>query len=220
MRNIRVTSNKKGRAFLLEYFIDGMLKSLIKEVIVKFANVHKRGDKKDIFVFVTRRSGSTWVTELLSSQPGMKYSAEPLYLPRWNYHKQKLPRRQYSKFIHLDKSEEKILKSYFSRILNGEIQVSPPWNIFDKDYNFFTNRYVVKICNGLSLINWFEENFDIQIVYLIRHPIPASLSIIKQGWPDTADAFLNNELFRKNYLDREQLEFAQDIKRRLKEVYE
>lgn len=213
MRNIRVTSNKKWRAFLLEYFVDGMVKSVIKEVIVRFANVHRTGLKKDIFVFDQRRSGSTWIMQLLSSQPGIKYSAEPLYLPRWNFYKQKLPQRQDSKFMHLEISGEKILKRYFSGILNGKIQVSPPWNIFDKDYNFFTNRSVVKICNGLSLINWFEENFDIQIVYLVRHPISTALSIINQGWPDTAGAFLNNKFFTETYLNKRQLEFAKDIKR-------
>ncbi len=194
-------------------------KSLIKCMIARIFNIHKKGTQKDIFIFGTRRSGTTWLMELIGSQPGIRYSAEPLYVPRWNYHKNKLPKNPYSKFINMNKREEKLLIGYFQSILNGSINVSPPWKIFNSDYSFFTNRHVVKICNGLSLINWFENNFDIYIVYLLRHPISTSLSIINQEWPDTADAFLNNEFFNKNYLDKKQIEFARAIKRRGSGLY-
>lgn len=192
---------------------DSMIKSLAKEAIVKVANIHREGIKKDIIVFSGRRSGSTWLMDLLYSQPKMKFCAEPLYLKRWNRHKIKLPRREDSKFIDLTKKEEIILKSYFNAILNGSIEVSPPWNIREEGYSFFTNRYVVKICNGLSLINWFEKNFDVYIVYSVRHPISNALSIINLTWKDTAGAFLNNRFFVENYLDDTQLKYAKNIKK-------
>jgi hypothetical protein len=200
-------------SFISNQLGDGIVKSLAKEAIVKVANIHRKGTKKDIIVFSGRRSGSTWLMDLLYSQPGMKFCSEPLYLSRWNRHKLKLPRKEDSKFIDLTKKEEMILESYFNAILNGSIQVSPPWNIREKGYSFFTNRYVVKICNGLSLINWFEKKFDVYIVYSVRHPISNALSIINLTWRDTAGAFLNNRFFVENYLDDTQLKYTKSIKK-------
>jgi hypothetical protein len=209
----KVDNDLRRFAFISNQLEDSIIKSLAKEAIVKVSNIHRRGNKKDIFVFSGRRSGSTWLMDILYSQPKMKFCAEPLYLKRWNRHKTKLPRRENSKFIDLTKKEEIILKSYFNAILNGSIQVSPPWNIREKGYSFFTNRYVIKICNGLSLINWFEENFDVYIVYSVRHPISNALSIINLTWKDTAGAFLNNRFFVENYLDDSQLKYAKNIKK-------
>lgn len=201
-------------SFISKQLGQGIVKSLLKELIVKVTNVHRKGAKKDIMVFASRRSGSTWIMELLYSQPGVKFCTEPLYLGRWNRYKIKLPDREDSKFISLSQREEGILKSYFNAILNDSIQVSPPWNIMEEGYSFFTNRYVVKICNGISLIEWFEKNFEVYIVYFVRHPIPNALSIINLDWKDMAGAFLNDSFFVQKYLNKEQLQFAEDIKRK------
>lgn len=193
-------------------------KGLIKGLAGKFLNIHRKGGKKDIFIFATRRSGSTWLMDIIHSQSGIKYCDQPLDLGHWNFHKHNLPEMQNSKFIYLDLNEERIVENYFSRILNGKIQVQQSWNIFRKDYSFFSNRSVVKICNGHSLIDWFEQALGIQVIYLIRHPIPTALSIMQRGWKDSVDAFLNNEFFCENYLDSQSLGFAKDIKARGTEI--
>lgn len=213
MLSNKVYREKRRFSLVSKQLGGGIIKSLAKEVIVSVANIHKKGIKKDIIIFAGRRSGSTWLMDLLYSQPGIKFCAEPLYLGRWNRHKLKLPRKEDSKFIDLTKREERILKSYFNAILNGSIEVSPPWNIREKGYSFFTNRYVVKICNGLSLIEWFEKNFDVHIVYSVRHPISNALSIINLTWKDIADAFLNNRFFVEKYLNNTQLRYARNIKK-------
>ena len=46
--------------------------------VKRLANVHRQGEKPNIFLFSTARSGSTWVVEMLATQPGMKLIDEPL----------------------------------------------------------------------------------------------------------------------------------------------
>ena len=84
MINLSIISKRNGFSLPSEYSFRDMTKSLVKEAIVKIANVHRKGLKKDILVFAGRRSGSTWLMDLLYSQPKMKFCAEPLYLGRWN----------------------------------------------------------------------------------------------------------------------------------------
>lgn len=193
--------------------VKGIIEYFIKNLIGKYLNIHKKGNNKDIFIFSTRRSGSTRLLELIHSQQGIKYSDQPFDLGHYNPYKNRLPQFQDTKFIHLNSYEGHVVKSYINKILNDEIQVDPSWNLFRGDYNLFTNRYVVKILNANALIGWFSNNFDVQIIYLIRHPIPTALSIIKRNWNSAVDAYLNNEYYKKNYLNDDQIVFAKKIKK-------
>ena len=58
-----------------------------KDWIKTISNIHIQGDKKNIFLFATPRGGSTWVMEILASQPGMKYYDEPFSIRRPNVQK-------------------------------------------------------------------------------------------------------------------------------------
>jgi len=56
--------------------------------------------------------------------------------------------------------------------------------------------------NALPFIDWFDEKFNIKIIYLIRHPIPTSLSIIQRNWGNNLEAMLQNSYFTKKYLNK------------------
>lgn len=170
-----------------------------------------RLSKKPIFIFSNRRGGSTLLMDMIYSQPGIDYISEPLNFWRYHPHYQRLPHPYLSKFISLETSEEKLLLRYFKDLLAGHCRLRNQWNIFNWDYSFHVNRLVVKLLSGKALIDWFFNNFDIEIIYLIRHPIPVSLSIIKCGWGNTADAFLENNYFRKSFLDGDKEVFCRDI---------
>jgi len=68
-----------------------------------------------------------------------------------------------------------------------------------------TRRIVFKILRCKDLINWFEEEFGAQIVYLVRHPIPTSLSCERY---DLLPLYLKNDRYCKRYLSYEQLHFS------------
>jgi hypothetical protein len=45
------------------------------------------------------------------------------------------------------------------------------------------------------MIDWIDGNYDIDTVYLVRHPIPQALSCIRNGWATTTGAYLRNDWF-------------------------
>ncbi|MFP6641360.1 MAG: hypothetical protein VCC04_14025, partial [Myxococcota bacterium] len=49
-------------------------------VLRSLSNWHRPGALPNVFIFTTPRSGSTWLMELIQSQPGFKCCSEPLNL--------------------------------------------------------------------------------------------------------------------------------------------
>ncbi len=164
-------------------------------------HIPRRPFKRPIFIFSTRRSGSTLLTEIIHSQKGVNYSGQPLDFWRYHPYPERLPQPYLNKFISLEPEEEQKLKDFFHDLLAGRIRVRSQWNILNASYSFVVDRMVVKLLNCKPLIDWFAERFDGDIVYLIRHPIPTALSIIRRNWGCTAEAFLQNDHFRHTYLD-------------------
>ena len=78
---------------------------------------------------------------------------------------------------------------------------------------FFSDQLAIKLCNGKSLIDYIWNSFDVEIIYLLRHPIPQSLSVIRKKWGylGPINSYLNNNNFIKKYLNKEQVEYANFI---------
>jgi len=180
---------------------------LLKKILIKLFNNHNQS-KKDILILSSPRSGSTWLMEILYTQPGIKYINEPLgknildsnkFIPiktRWNY-------------ITLSKYEKKILYEYF--VKDDIIRYFGPINIFNSNYNFFTNRRAFKVIRANCLIEWFVNEFDIHIIYLIRHPIPQALSCIKRKHHCEIQEYLEDETFVNDWLSSDQLKYINKI---------
>lgn len=58
---------------------------------------------------------------------------------------------------------------------------------------------------------WIADQFDVHTVYLTRHPISQSMSVIRNKWPHTVHAFLGDPAFIEDYLDDRQLAICHDI---------
>ena len=91
--------------------------------------------------------------------------------------------------------------------MNGYSQ----WNYFSDRYSFISDRFVIKILDALPIINWFEDNFNVKIIYLVRHPIPTSVSILQREWENVAEAFIYNPNFAKNYLNERKTRLSSHI---------
>lgn len=192
--------NNKEEFYIKSYYF-------LKKMLIKLFNYHNQS-KKDILILSSPRSGSTWLMEILYTQPGIKYINEPLaknildynnYIPiktRWNY-------------ITLNKHEKKILHEYF---INDEIiKYFGPVNIFNSNYKLFTNRRVIKVIRANCLIEWFAHEFNFHIVYLIRHPISQALSCIKRRHHCEISEYLDDKNFVKSWLSSSQLKFVNKI---------
>jgi len=169
--------------------------------------------KKPILIISSRRGGSTLLMELIHSQQGMNYIDQPLCL--WHYHpyKSELPLPYLGRFANIGSpQDEKKLLNFFSGIFFGETRVFSQWNWFRPEYSFVVNRIVVKELDSHALIEWYAANFDVDIVFMCRHPIPQSLSIMSRGWGCTGEAFLSNGAFlEKLCLEGVNLEKCKEI---------
>ena len=161
----------------------------------------RRPFKTPVFIFSTRRSASTLLMEMIAGQPGFNYHAQPLDL--WLYHpnRSQIPQPPQFQYTSLTEDEAALLCRYFAGLLEGRIRFRSQWNWLSPDYHWQVDRWVVKLLNTNPLIDWFTENFDLQVVYLLRHPIPVALSILQRGWDCIAGAFLNDDQFCEQYLE-------------------
>lgn len=159
-----------------------------------------------IFLFSSPRSGSTWLMELIYTQPGFRWSNEPFNI-------RKDPIREHLNVndwheLYDEGAEEKI-RPYIEKITNGKLgdpRIAHTRH-FSKDYRYLTHRVVFKILHaGEDRMNWFKETFNGRIVLLLRHPIPVSVS--RENYPRLM-TFINSDYRR--FFTREQLDEAKKI---------
>lgn len=187
------------------------VKDGVKRPIGRLLNVHRPSGKPDVFIFSVGRSGSNWMMEIIQSQREFRYSNQPFWRLQETGYARLLPPPPEGEFITLDDVDEARLLKFVQSILEGRLQVRPPWNVFSRDYSFVTSRSVLKVLHATSLIDWFCGHFNIYGLFLLRHPIPRALSMSDLGWKDSIHAFLHNESFVADHLDPEMVELAERI---------
>ena len=144
-----------------------------KNAIKAVSNLHRQGDLPNVFLFATARGGSTWVMEILASQPGMKFYDEPFNIRRDNVSQTGL----FPTWDTLmpDTGDADAIVGYLNGLVSGAYPfMNPP--PFRPHHRLLTNRVVFKIHEMEHLIGRIERECNGQIVYLLRHPIPTTLS--------------------------------------------
>lgn len=174
-------------------------------------HIKKSSMKRPIVIFSSRRGGSTLLAQVIGSERGVNVSDQPFDLWHYNPYANRMPNPYLSTFIDLAPEDEKKLCGYCNDLFSGKIRVYTRWNLFDPDYSFVINRMVFKVLSAKALIDWFAENFELDIVYQIRHPIAYALSIMRLNWGCTADAFLQSPFFRERFLDERKLSMCHRI---------
>ena len=144
----------------------------LKFCVRAIGNLHRPGSKPDILLFATPRGGSTWLMEILSSQPGMKFFDEPLN-----------PRRDYAAPVGLtsweqlmpDTGEPEWVIDFLRALQRGKKGALNP-TMFTRNHRFVTNRIVFKIHEIEHLMRRVTRECGARAVYLVRHPIANSIS--------------------------------------------
>lgn len=175
---------------------------------------YKKGKEKDIVLIASRRSGSTHVAHIISCDRGVRYVDQPfdLFKPQTRAGKIKsfyLFSAPYSQFITLSDDQEILVQEYMTLMLNGKLKHLG--KIEHWRFPFLANRTVLKICNASPLIDWFNSQFDVSIVYLVRHPIPQALSVMRNKWGLTSKAYIENEDFCSSYLDEDMIKISNKV---------
>lgn len=162
-----------------------LIKKLIKTLNSSIPPLYIKGKEKNIFLFSTPRSGSTWLLELLVREKGMSYCFEPFDI-RSSSVKNKLNDIGFFSWndLYTDEYSNKLFS--YKVLKNGYLYGRNPmplelkrWKtgLLSKEYRFFSNRLVFKILHAFEhRIDWFEDNLNGEILYLLRHPISVSLS--------------------------------------------
>jgi hypothetical protein len=148
----------------------------IKHAVAGLANIHRPDGRPNVFIFSTPRSGSTWLMELILTQPGFKPCSEPFNLA--------VPavRENLARFGIVDWADfhgpraSVALKAYMGGFFNGRLTFKNPFP-HRNYFRFVTRRIIFKILHaGEDRISWFRDTFNGRIVLLLRHPIAVSLS--------------------------------------------
>jgi hypothetical protein len=160
----------------------------------------------NIFLFSMPRSGSTWLMEMIYTQPGFQWCREPFNI-REPVVRDHLGIDDWTE-LYMLRSEDKI-KRYIYSINTGKMRDSrlryPKF--LSKQHRLVTRQTIFKILHfGEDRINWFRDTFNGRVVYLIRHPIPVTLS--RKELP-RLQARLNSD-FRRHFSES-QLAFARQI---------
>lgn len=155
-----------------------------------------RLEGRSVLVFTMRRSGSTLLMKMIHSQPHVGYISQP-HLHQADNRDRSL---RIPKFPPDDRAEEEKYVRFFEELLAGEFGVWTPWKIWDDSFSFVVDRFVVKLFTFNTLIDWVKERFDVDAVFLVRHPIPVALSIMERDWEPRSGEYLRDSRFVDRYL--------------------
>ena len=139
----------------------------------RFSNVHTPSGAPNVLIFTTPRSGSTWLMELVTSQPGFKHCNEPLNLRHPDV------RRGLGidswETLYARRSDARVTR-YFADLASGRLKTLNP-SPRDRTHRLFTRRTVFKVLHGgEERIQEIADAVDGRVIILLRHPIPVSLS--------------------------------------------
>jgi hypothetical protein len=145
----------------------------LRYAIKSVSNLHRQGNEPNIFLFATPRGGSTWVMEIIASQPGFKYYDEPFNVRRDNVMRTGLFPNWES--LMPETADTERIVGYLNGLVDGQHRhMNPP--PFRPHHRLLTNRIVFKIHELEHLIGTIARRCRGQVVYLLRHPVPTTLS--------------------------------------------
>lgn len=184
---------------------------------------HAQGPKPNILLYCTRRGGSTWLLNGLAAHPGMRYLGRPFMVLLESWWRKRVPdldvaaggpgSRPRRHIIHFEDDDERRFHEVAGDVVAGRIPVGPSMNIRAPYFNRVTDRLAAQMTSCTAMIEYFDANFDVATVILLRHPISNALSIEREGWEPECFEFLEHDWFRDTHLSARQVDLARRIER-------
>ena len=173
--------------------------------------------KPNIFLFSTRRGGSTLLSNMIYSQPGFNYIDQPLdfTVRQFNPYRNLFSGYGFEtgQIIKLNEKQKASVKSYLDKLLNRNFILNSQWKFWANNYHWSWNRYVVKEVNAKPLMPWFECIYKgkVLVVYQTRHPFATAASLLDTNWGHINGVFLQDGEFVDTYLTSKMRDFAREI---------
>lgn len=180
------------------------LPKVLKFFLISKSNIHLQSENRNIFLFSVPRAGSTWLMELIASQPGFKYYDEPFNIRRENVIK-------VGNFLNWadlmpGKNDDQIL-SFLKKLEDNKIKVmNPP--PFRRNYKFVTNRIIYKIHAIEHLVKKVQSELNGHIILLLRHPIANTIS---RNQLPRLKIFVESTKIRDKYLNEDQKNYSDSL---------
>ncbi len=176
-------------------------KNFIKCTLSKFHR-HKKS-APDVFIFTLPRSGSTLLAEILNTDPLSKTVSEPFSLEKDNismllkyFDKSFLAER----YVDIPEKDFKTVLKYLSDLSDGKTRNSFYWtDLFTSNHYLNTSRTLFKIHKLTYHFDDVMSRFKNDLgIYLIRNPIPHSLSRLRKGWATYIDLYSGSKKIKDN----------------------
>jgi hypothetical protein len=137
----------------------------------------------NIAIFSEPRGGSTWMAELMCKIKDSIFISEPLYLipPYPEIAKVKFCFHQY-----IPENAEWIeAEEFFRKLYNREIGSFKSLRLYYNNYSLRgiskAKYFIYKCCTSNMLLPWVTAKFNINPIYVIRHPCAVVSSQLKYG---------------------------------------
>ncbi|WP_298898681.1 sulfotransferase domain-containing protein [uncultured Psychroserpens sp.] len=145
--------------------------------------------KKAMLICSYPRSGSTWIMEQINTYPNTIVNWEPLHVKKGvvpvSFFLGEKP------LIPVD-SKSSSYKRFFDRVFR--FKTINQWSTWYCGFKqAITAKYVItKFVRANNLLPWFVNTYDFEYkpIYLLRHPIPTALSVIK-SFSNNASELMN-----------------------------
>lgn len=151
---------------------------------------------KGVFLTGIARSGTSWVSSIISQADNLLYCREP-----YNPATCRIMPQQY-KYLAADMHDD-FYRYYTNRIFSGLFVSSK--SDYSRRHSWFklaTNkqRVFIKDPTAALLTDWLAENYDVDIVILVRHPAGVVSSYLKLGWGFPMKILLQQDSLMQDYL--------------------
>jgi hypothetical protein len=147
--------------------------------------------------------------EMIAQTKGMKFIIEPFNEAYISY--KRILDRAYHQYISISEDEKKRIIEYLENdSLSG---FCGPVNPLKRSYRFLSSRRVIKSTNANALLPILSEESHLELVYLIRHPIPQIISTRKYPYKSVLTEYMQDASFMRKNLTDQQRAFVTEVDR-------
>jgi len=169
-------------------------------------------DRRPILVTGSPRSGTTWVGSMVAAAPGIAYLHEPFNA---DFDSGVCNARFNEMFTYVCEENERRFYDAIRDTLRFRYHFLPQmrrvWSAsafartFQNQFQFFGYRRtgaraLIKDPIAIFSAPWLAARFDVQVVILIRHPLPFVNSMKRLNWGHDFSGFLRQPLLMRDFL--------------------
>lgn len=159
-----------------------------------------RTDKRPVFITGAPRCGSSWVGEVLGNCDGVRYVYEPF---NCNWMPALCGQLAHFAYSHTSPSSlvDEVAKGAFLGRQSWKQLGRSAYRGYLKSATRHASNVVIKDPTASLMSTWISEQFNAQILFIMRHPCGFASSLDALGWPVGVNRFLNQSALMHDHLE-------------------